>query len=106
MESGNYGSGRTFPGIFRVHFLFRAIIGACEFNGRLGFFIQKNSENELPSYENTKDLFELLSRCGEVYGDAPFLRWEENGLVSERSFVDFSRRLLPAAAGIPESGQA
>ena len=68
--------------------------------------ITKTNENELPSYENTKDIFELISRCGEIYGDAPFLRWEENGLVSERSFVDFSRRPSPAAAGIPESGQA
>lgn len=44
------------------------------------------------AYENTKDLYELVQRAGEEHGNLPFLRWEVEGGIHERSYADFVGR--------------
>ena len=46
----------------------------------------------IPTYDNTKDLYELVHRAAQAYGEAPYLRWEEEGLIRERSFEEFGKR--------------
>lgn len=44
------------------------------------------------AFENTHDLFELVQRAGSDYDGEPFLRWEDDGVIAERSYCDFVRR--------------
>ena len=44
------------------------------------------------TYENTRDLYELVQSAGNLHGVSVFLRWETEGRIFERRYIDFVKR--------------
>ena len=52
--------------------------------------------------ENTKTIYDLVQNAGQAYGNATFLRYEENDVIYEVSFAQFAAQCGLRRQGLEE----
>ena len=48
--------------------------------------------------DNTKTIYDLTANAGALHGDKIFLRWEDNDVIREVSFKEFSAQCAAIAS--------
>lgn len=54
------------------------------------------------SYENTKTVADLVKQAGEIHGERVFLRYEDNDIVKDISFIKFAKSTSAVAKWVDE----
>ena len=54
--------------------------------------------------ENTKTIYDLVQNAGREYGDATFLRYEDNDVIYDVSFAQFAAQCQSIASWVRAQG--